>query len=256
MKIAGKTDVGKRRHSNQDAFSILEKKGYSLAVVCDGVGGSNGGETASDTAIHVFTASVKSSMDGEGGSRFGRQQAEDILSQASAEANAEVFRKSQEDPDLEGMATTLVAAMIRGADVDVVNIGDSRLYAFSGGNMRQITSDHSFVQYLLDKQLITPAQAKVHPNRNIILRSIGNAEDAAPDFFRLSRGEFDQLLLCTDGLYNMLTPDELISVVSGSYAGKRKPPSPRKRVAELVRRANANGGTDNITALLICEDGR
>ena len=256
MKIIGKTDVGMRRRGNQDAFSVIERNGYSLAVVCDGVGGSNGGEIASDTAIAVFRNSVKSSLDGLGNEPLEAAFAEDILSQAVSEANAEVFRKSQEDPDLEGMATTLVAALVAPNAVYAVNIGDSRMYAVSGGVLRQITVDHSFIQYLLDKQLIRPEEAKTHPNRNIILKSIGNTEDAQPDFFRLDRGSFDQLLLCTDGLYNTVTPAELLSVATGAYAGKRKPPSVRKRVSEFIRLANSRGGPDNITALLVCEDGK
>ncbi|MBP5231268.1 MAG: hypothetical protein ILO68_06000, partial [Clostridia bacterium] len=107
----------------------------------------------------------------------------------------------------------------------------------------------------LDKQLISPAEAKTHPNRNVIPRSIGNTEDAQPDFFRMERGEFDLLILCTDGLYNLLDPSEFCAVAAGSYAGRRRPPFLRKRLNELIRRANRNGGPDNITAVLICEDG-
>ncbi|MBP5231173.1 MAG: protein phosphatase 2C domain-containing protein, partial [Clostridia bacterium] len=131
MKILGKTDAGMRRRSNQDTFAVLEKNGYALAVVCDGVGGSNGGETASETAKTVFCNSVRSSLSGTNPAELDERSAEDILSQAVAEANAEVFRKAQEDAELEGMATTLVAALICGNSVYIVNIGDSRLYAIS-----------------------------------------------------------------------------------------------------------------------------
>ena len=255
MKIFGKTDVGLKRRSNQDSFAVLEKGSYALAVVCDGVGGANGGETASDTAIRVFCQSVRSSLKSPDAFSDARG-VEDILSQAVSEANAEVFRKAQEDPELEGMGTTLVAALLHGPDVFVVNVGDSRLYALEkNGSLRQVTVDHSFVQYLIDRGLISPEEAKTHPNRNIILRSLGNTEEVQPDIFRLQKGEFRQLLLCSDGLYNMIEPNVLYAVASGTDGGRKRPPRPRKRVAELIRLANRGGGVDNITAVLITEDG-
>ncbi len=255
MKIFGKTDVGLKRRSNQDSFAVLEKGSYALAVVCDGVGGANGGEIASDTAVRVFCQSVRSSLSGPDAFSDARR-VEDTLSQAVAEANAEVFRKAQEDPELEGMGTTLVAALLHGQDVFIVNVGDSRLYALEkDGTLRQVTVDHSFVQYLIDRGLITPEEAKTHPNRNIILRSLGNTEEVQPDIFRLQKGDFRQLLLCSDGLYNMIEPNVLYAVASGTDGGRKRPPRLRKRVAELIRLANRGGGVDNITAVLITEDG-
>lgn len=255
MKIAGKTDVGLKRRSNQDSFAVVERGSYALAVVCDGVGGANGGEIASDTAIRVFCQSVRSSLS-DADAFSDSRRIEDILSEAVSEANAEVFRKAQDEPELEGMGTTLVAALIHGQDVFVVNVGDSRLYMLKkDGALEQVTVDHSFVQYLIDRGLISPAEAKTHPNRNIILRSLGNTEDVQPDFFRLERGSFRQLLLCSDGLYNMVSPDDLYAVASGAASGRKRPPRPRKRVAELIRLANRGGGLDNITAVLIAEDG-
>lgn len=254
MRICGKTDPGMTRASNQDAFAVLERSGYSLAVLCDGVGGANGGETASRTALQVFCNSVRSSLSAlEGPPDDGR--AKDILTQAVTEANAEVFRLAQENPELAGMGTTLVAALVCPKAAYVINVGDSRLYLLSKEVFRQVTKDHSFIQYLLDKQIIRPEEAKTHPNRNVILRSIGNTEDVQPDFFRIPRGDFDQLLLCSDGLYNMVDASEIRSVVSGAYKGRRRPPWLRRRAAELIRRANRNGGTDNITVVIVCEDG-
>ena len=255
MKAAGKTDVGLKRRTNQDSFAIQEKGAYLLAVVCDGVGGANGGEIASGTAVKVFCQSVRSSLS-EPDVFSDSRRVEDIMNQAAAEANAEVFRKAQEDPELEGMGTTLVAALVHGQDVFVINVGDSRLYALEkGGVLRQVTKDHSFVQYLINRGLITPEEAKTHPNRNIILQSLGNTEEVQPDIFLLKRGEFRQLLLCSDGLYNMIEPTELYAVASGTDAGRKHPPRVRRRVADLIRLANRGGGPDNITAVLIAEDG-
>ena len=249
MKYAGKTDVGLKRRNNQDSFCIVNKNEYLLAVVCDGMGGARGGNVASSTAVRFFCQSVRESFALQPAEGYDAQEIEDLLKQAAAEANAEVYRRATEDSDLEGMGTTLVAVLLCKAGNFAINVGDSRLYLQNGETFEQLTKDNSFIQYLLDKGLVTPEEALVHPNRNIILRALGVGEEVETDLYRIP--PFDRLLLCSDGLYNMLTSTDMSEITDGSYSGKRRVPGFRTRVAELIKRANQNGGTDNITAVLL-----
>ncbi len=249
MKCVGKTDVGVKRKNNQDSFAVVNRSEYLLAVVCDGMGGARGGNVASDTAVRAFCQAVRESFALQPPEGYGEQEIEDLLKEAVAEANAEVYRKATEDSDLEGMGTTLVAVLLCNAGQFAVNVGDSRLYLQNGETFGALTKDNSFIQYLLDKGLITPEEALVHPNRNIILRALGVSEEVETDLYRIP--PFEYLLLCSDGLYNMLAEEDMSSIANGSYSGKRRIPGFRTRLTELIRRANQNGGTDNITAVLI-----
>lgn len=250
MKCFGKTDIGAKRKNNQDSFATVSKSDYTLAVVCDGMGGARGGNIASETAVKAFCASVREGF--SGGTPADEQAIEVLLTQAVNDANTEVYRKAAEDSDLEGMGTTLVAVLVCSLGTFAVNVGDSRLYLQGDGALQQITKDNSFIQYLMDKGLITPEEAAVHPNRNIILRALGVNEEVETDFYRIP--EFRRLLLCSDGLYNMMSVEEMSLVADGSYSGKRKLPGYRTRIAELVKRANFYGGADNISAVLLGTD--
>lgn len=249
MKCVGKTDVGIKRKNNQDSFCIVDKNEYLLAVVCDGMGGARGGNVASDTAVRTFCKAVRESFALQPAEGYDAQEIEDLLKEAVSEANAEVYRKATEDSDLEGMGTTLVAVLLCNAGQFAVNVGDSRLYVQNGDAFGALTKDNSFIQYLLDKGLVTPEEALVHPNRNIILRALGVNEEVEVDLYRIP--PFERLLLCSDGLYNMVPQDEIGGIADGSYSIKRRVPGYRTRLAELIKRANQNGGTDNITAVLI-----
>ncbi len=250
MKCFGKTDIGAKRKNNQDSFATVSKSDYTLAVVCDGMGGARGGNIASETAVRAFCASVREGF--SKGVPSDEQAVEILLTQAVNDANTEVYRKAAEDSDLEGMGTTLVAVLLCPLGNFAVNVGDSRLYLQTEGELQQVTKDNSFIQYLLDKGLVTPDEAAVHPNRNIILRALGVNEEVETDLYRIP--EFQRLLLCSDGLYNMLSVQEMSLVANGSYSGKRKLPGYRTRLAELIRRANFYGGADNITAVLLGTD--
>lgn len=249
MKCVGKTDVGIKRKNNQDSYAVVEKAEYTLAVVCDGMGGARGGNVASDTAVRTFCKAVRESFALQPSEGYDEQEIEDLLKEAVSEANAEVYRKATEDSDLEGMGTTLVAVLLCSAGQFAVNVGDSRLYVQNGTSFGALTKDNSFIRYLLDKGLVTPEEALVHPNRNIILRALGVNEEVEIDLYHIP--PFERLLLCSDGLYNMLSQEDMSAVTDGSYSGKRRLPGFRARVAELIKRANQNGGTDNITAVLI-----
>lgn len=248
----GKTDIGVKRKNNQDSFAIIDRSEYMLAVVCDGVGGARGGNIASETAVKTFCAAMRSAFSRRSPEQFDEQELEDLMKQAVGDANTEVYRKAAEDSDLEGMGTTLVAALLCKAGNFAVNVGDSRLYLRDSEGLRPLTKDNTFVQYLVDRGVITPEEAPMHPDRNIILRALGGNEEVETDFYRIPA--FDRLLLCSDGLYNMLPIEEMCAVTDGLFGGKRRPPGYRARVNELIRRANQHGGQDNITAILIGTD--
>jgi protein phosphatase len=250
MKCYGKTDIGAKRKNNQDCYAIADKGEYLLAAVCDGMGGARGGNIASETAIKSFCSTVKEAF--AKNPPADEQAVKDLLTQAVCDANTDVYRKAVEESELEGMGTTLVAVLLCTVGHYAVNVGDSRLYLQKDGELTQLTKDNSFIQYLLDKGLIAPEEAATHPNRNIILRALGVNEEVECDLYSIP--EFERLLLCSDGLYNMISMEEMSSLADGSYSGKKRSPGYRARISEMIRRANFYGGTDNITAVLLGTD--
>lgn len=216
-----------------------------VAVVCDGMGGAAGGQIASKLAVDSFVSRLTSKLTAfaESASRLSDIAFTDILNEAVQYANAKVYSRSKKDPELYGMGTTLVACLKIKKNIYVVNTGDSRLYAVKGDNIRLITIDHSYVQTLVDSGAITQEEAQSHPDKNIITRAIGIKDDVLCDHFLLS-DDVDMLLLCSDGLSNMLEADEILRIVS-------TPGSITSGASELIRQANIAGGTDNITAILI-----
>ena len=240
MFISGKTDVGKRRSNNQDCFNITELDGGAfLCTVCDGMGGANGGNIASDIACKVYVANVRSA--------YGTASDEEVMKNAICKANSAVYEASNSDPALTGMGTTLVSALIHPeGEITVANIGDSRLYYFTNGQLTQITHDHSYVQYLVDMGQITVSEAKKASIRNIIIRSVGNEAETTPDFFHLDYEPDGKLLLCTDGLTNCATADQITKVVKQADGDTMD-----KATDKLVKYANDGGGLDNITVIMV-----
>ncbi len=247
MKYSGKTDVGMKRKTNQDSYAVFSKEGYFCAIVCDGMGGANGGNIASGLAVKTFSAAVKKAFSARNADDFTEEEIKLLMKNAAIDANMRIYQKSLEVQELEGMGTTLVAVISCLCGTFAINIGDSRIYRQVDGNMIQISKDHSFVQYLIDKGEITADEAATHPNKNIILRAIGVNESAECDFFRID--SYERLLLCTDGLTNHISDERIGEIISGAYASK--PPSYKARVEKLVAEANEAGGSDNITAVLL-----
>ncbi len=247
MKYSGKTDIGLKRKNNQDSYAVFSKEGYFCAVVCDGMGGANGGNIASGLAVKTFSAIVKKAFSTKNADDFTEAEIKLLMKSALEEANRKIYEKSVETEELEGMGTTLVAVISCLCGTFAVNIGDSRLYAQVDGTLKQISKDHSFVQYLLDIEEITPEEAATHPQRNIILRALGVNNDAEGDYFRID--SYERLLLCTDGLFNHVDNKRIGEIISGSYISK--PPSYKARVEKLIAEANEGGGSDNITAVLL-----
>lgn len=252
MNYCGKTDIGKVRKNNQDSFfaDFLPPIGKLcgnafLAVVCDGMGGAAGGQIASSLAVESFVSRLKTklSASAENASKLSEIRFSELMDDAVQYANSKVYSKSKKEPELYGMGTTLVACLIVKKNIYIVNVGDSRLYAVSGDRLCQITVDHSYVQALVDSGSISEGEATNHPDKNIITRAVGIRNSVTPDAFLIS--DFpDSLLLCTDGLTNMVDGDGILAAITS-------PKNVTGTVTELIRLANEGGGKDNITAVLI-----
>lgn len=243
MIACGKTDVGRVRVSNQDAFCIHElSDGAILAVVCDGMGGANAGNVASEQAVNAISAFFKRSY------RKGMNAGDvmHMLASAVLSANIEVYDMSLKSPDLKGMGTTVVAAVASPQYTVLAHVGDSRAY-MADGSVTQLTRDHSVVQSLIESGKLTPEEARVHPRKNVITRALGIEEEVMVDtaeYPPLNAGR--SLLICTDGLSNYIETDEMKEIIDGN--------APMRAVEVLVARANHNGGGDNITAVIIAAE--
>lgn len=249
MNSFGVTDVGRRRKNNQDNFIIRQLGEDTLfAVVCDGMGGAAGGAEASSLAAEIFAEEVEKSVSPFVNSKkkLSHQKAEHFLACAVDLANEAVYNRAREDESLSGMGTTLVAVLIVGSAIYAVNVGDSRMYLVSRGSLTQITHDHSYVQFLVDIGKLSEDEARTSSNRNIITRAVGTARETECDFFNVKASPSSMFLLCSDGLSNMLTPDEILAAFDGMGVDDLS-----SICRELVDCANENGGTDNITAVAI-----
>ena len=257
MILNGKTDIGKRRKNNQDSFVIRlwDDVGCALGVVCDGMGGANGGNIASALACEYFVNAVekfvRSEKVADGSATEG--DISSMLAHAVAGANQSVYRSTERDRSLRGMGTTLVAALVVRDVLYAVNVGDSRLYLYNRGRLTQITRDHSLVQYLMDTGKLTSEEAKDYPNRNVITRAVGIERNIEADIFSvdLSRlGEDACALLCSDGLSGYVEQADILQLLSEARIG-----SPECNgdalVDALVEAANNAGGADNVTVVLM-----
>ena len=232
----GRSDVGRVRSGNEDALLL----GATVFAVADGMGGHRGGEVASATALEPLAA-----LDGR---RFDSPDAAlEALTEAVVAANAAVSRRSHEDPDLRGMGTTLTAVLVDGRDAHLVHVGDSRAYLARGDRLVQLTDDHTLMQTLLDQGRITQDQVATHPHRSVITRAVGVAEDVEVDGMLLTLRDGDRLVLCSDGLTGVVDDATIARTVRDH--------GPGEAVELLVGAANAAGGPDNITVVIIAADG-
>lgn len=239
MHFYGKTDVGRRREMNQDVFGLDvfdAQTGYGL--VCDGMGGQSAGNIASDMACKAITARIKEAI-----KQKSHESPRSILASAIREANYSVYKCSMVEPDYHGMGTTAVVAFVSGGVAYCAHVGDSRIYLLRGGTLTQVTRDHSLVQELMESGQITPEQMRTHPRRNMITRAVGVGLTVEPDLLQISLQPGDKLLLCSDGLTNMIE-DMRIAQILMTYSGA-------KACDVLINEANNAGGTDNITAVLM-----
>lgn len=240
MRIVGKTDIGLVRESNQDSYAAGELPGgVAWAVVCDGMGGAAGGSVASSAAVKVISEQITSSY------RVGMSSnsIKNMLVSAVSAANISVFDLGSSNTELAGMGTTVVCAVISGGAANIAHAGDSRAYMLSGGELCQLTRDHSVVQDMVEIGELTEREAKNHPNKNLITRAVGVDREIRVDFCVQNMGESDVLLLCTDGLSNYVEQEEICALMKDSKY--------YEFADRLVERANKNGGGDNITVVAV-----
>ena len=239
MKLAGKTDVGRVRQENQDDYRAGELPGGAVwALVCDGMGGAKGGREASQGACNVIENFFQEQY-----AQCGAGQEETFLKKALLYANRFVFQKAAHEEALAGMGTTAVCALVRSGNVYLCHAGDSRAYLIRDGKLTQLTHDHSYVQELVDCGTITEEEAEHHPQKNIITKALGVDYRLEPEFTAAKLKREDRLLLCTDGLTNMVPVEEMEKLLAqGAFYDLPD---------RLIEAANAHGGSDNITALLL-----
>ena len=239
MKLAGKTDVGRVRQENQDDYRAGELPGGAVwALVCDGMGGAKGGREASQGACNVIENFFQEQY-----AQCGAGQEEPFLKKALLYANRFVFQKAAHEEALAGMGTTAVCALVRSGNVYLCHAGDSRAYLIRDGTLTQLTHDHSYVQELVDCGTITEEEAEHHPQKNIITKALGVDYRLEPEFTAAKLKREDRLLLCTDGLTNMVPVEEMEQLLAqGTFYDLPD---------RLIEAANAHGGSDNITALLL-----
>lgn len=240
MQCWGMTDPGCVRAQNQDAFQIENlDKNTALCIVCDGMGGAKSGNVASTLAVEVFVEEVRRSWVSE----MESDEAEQMLRSAAKLANFTVYDQAQQLEEFSGMGTTLVAALIKGREVTVVNVGDSRCYHVSSNGIRRVTTDHSLVQLMVDRGDLTPEQARTYPGKNYITRAIGTEPVAQCDVFHMDVERGDFLLLCSDGVSNMMDDQEILFEV---VHGINKELCCRR----LIDIGRGRGAPDNMTCVL------
>jgi len=237
LKTFSITDIGRRRKVNQDYVFTSEKSIGNLPnlfVVADGMGGHNAGDYASKATVETIQQQIQDSME---------MNPHILLGDAIKTANLHVRQKAIENKDFEGMGTTVVAATCIGKKLYVANVGDSRLYVINK-EIKQITRDHSLVEEMIRLGELNRADARSHPDKNIITRAVGANDTVEPDFFTVELREEDTILMCSDGLTNMLEDEEIRMLVNGARDIVEK-------TQILVNAANENGGRDNISVILV-----
>ena len=235
MECIAKTDKGLVRSSNQDAFAYGKLGDCIWAVVCDGMGGTGGGSIASEIAVSRFKETAENM-----GLAISRM-ANNLHTSALSSANTLIFDKAQKDEDLKGMGTTAVSIVVSAGIAHIAHVGDSRAYYIKDGAVSFVTKDHSMVQSLVESGKITNDEAKTYKHKNIITRAVGVGENVDIEFDELDvSGGF--ILLCTDGLTNMISEEEICKMITEDFESSAD---------KLVVAANNNGGNDNITALVI-----
>lgn len=241
MQVWGLTDPGCVRKQNQDAYHIERlDRNTMLCVVCDGMGGAKSGNIASSLASDVFVQEVRRSWNAS----MEREKLDQMLQGAVKLANFTVFDQAAQFEEFDGMGTTLVAVLIKGRHVTVVNVGDSRAYCIDDDGIRQLTRDHSLVQMMVDRGELTPEMARTYPGKNLITRAIGTEPTVLSDIFHLDVKKGDFLLLCSDGLSNMMDEQEMLFEV---VHGVKK----QFCCERLLNIAKNRGAPDNVTSVLI-----
>lgn len=237
MKSIGKTDTGNKRSNNQDSIFYSDTSVGplpNLYIVADGMGGHKAGDKASRMAIDITVDFIKKST---------LENPIAVLKRAMVYANNEIYKAANSDTELNGMGTTMVAAVVIYDKLIVANVGDSRLYIVNN-DIKQITMDHSLVEELIRSGELERKRGRNHPEKNIITRAMGSKDEIVPDFFEIDLKDDDVCLMCSDGLSNMVEDDEIKDIVLENNTLD-------EMVRALVDRANYYGGSDNISVVII-----
>ena len=241
MQSWGLTDKGCVRKMNQDAYEIRQlDRNTLLCVVCDGMGGAKSGNIASSLAVDVFSQEIQRTWT----PNMEWDKADQIMKSAVKLANFTVYDQARQFEEFDGMGTTLVAAFIRGRQVSFVNVGDSRAYIINQKGIIQVTRDHSVVQLMVDRGELTSEMAKNYPGKNLITRAVGTESMVSCDVFRRELSKGDYLLLCSDGLSNMMDDQEILFEVVHGVNKERC----CKRLLDI---AMCRGCPDNVTCVLV-----
>lgn len=240
MEVFSKSDIGRKRISNQDreAHGTVSED-MVWTIVCDGMGGFNGGDVASETATETmkeyFEKNLNASCEDE--------KIHDVMYEASHLANDKIYEMSKNNSGLSGMGTTVVACVLKGGTAHIMSAGDSRAYLVGKDSISQLTVDHSVVQNMIDSGEITPEEAHDHPQKNIITRALGVEPSISLDYKKLQAHQGDFILLCTDGLTNYLDSLEIYEMFKKFSVSE----IPEKLISE----SNKRGGKDNVTVSII-----
>jgi len=235
MKACGITDVGKVRKQNQDSFIIRQNGDRVIGVVCDGMGGARSGNIAASLAAECFAEHISTCL--EQGDIL---PVRELVREAANYSNVKVYDRAFTDFTCEGMGTTLVGGVFHSEHAYIANVGDSRAYKISNGSIRQITTDHSYVQELVRDGIISSEAARNHPKRNYITRALGLAREVECDIYSVNIQRGNTIILCTDGLSNIVTPEEMLEISQSCESAEMLS-------SELMRLALSRDASDNVT---------
>ncbi len=244
MQFYSITDRGKQRENNEDCCIARQVGEYTVLILADGMGGHKGGETASSKAVETVFSYLHKKLK----KNLIAGQIMMMLSDALEKANNEIYTLSQKDENLGGMGTTAEVCIISKDTAYIAHIGDSRVYkVMPHGEIKRLTKDHSLVEYMVETGSITREEAELHPQKNVIMRALGVSPEINADIFHEKLDKGDRLLLCSDGLSNMIDEETIASVLKCAL-------SPQEGAQKLVALANEAGGADNITVIISMPD--
>lgn len=237
------SDIGNIREVNEDYLGCYEDTEKKIYIVADGVGGHNAGEVASKLAVDTIINYINSI--------YCIEDQSNVLKEAIEFSNKKVFEASKADGSLNGMGTTITCCFLKDDKIVVGNVGDSRCYIIKDQNIYQVTKDHSLVQQLVDDGSITQEEAQVHPNKNIITRALGTASNVEVDIYTLNLKNINKVILCTDGLSDFITQDEMFDIVINNDV--------TTACKKLIDLSKQRSGRDNISVIIFegeCKDDR
>jgi protein phosphatase len=236
MRYGATSEVGKVRKENQDSYLAINKQDLDIIVIADGMGGHQGGNVASSLAVEEIKEY-----------NFNHDSLNDSIKECIESVNQRIYQEGLAKEEYYGMGTTLTMGIIKDRILIIGHIGDSRAYLFRNGNLKQLTADHSYVGELLRNNLISQEEADNHPKKNLLLKALGVKEEIEADLVELELEADDLILLCSDGLTNMLSNDELAKILAEDL-------DLQKKTDKMALMANEQGGYDNITVLIYCNN--